>query len=372
MTSRIFIAPQRYVQGAGELDRFGEHVGALGTSPLLIALAPDFARVSDTVTASAERSGLRFAFAPFGGELTRAEADRLRAEAEEAGSDVIVGLGGGKACDAAKAVADMLRLPCATVPTVASTDAPCSALAVFYSGDGEFESGDLLRRNPDLVLVDSSVIAKAPTHFLVSGFGDAFATYFEARAVHRAGASNMVGGAPTAAALAIAEACVDVLRTRSLEAIRASDAGTVNDALEDVIEANVLLSGVGFESGGLAAAHSIHNALTGLPQTHGLLHGEKVAFGILVQLVLDEDAEADEAGAADEFGDALEYLRSVGLPTTLADLGLPRDEPALRPLAVAAVAPGETIHNMSIPIDERVVLRAVLEADRRASAGERS
>jgi len=358
MTSRIFIAPQRYVQGPGELDRFGEHVARLGTKPLVVALAPDFDRVADTITASAERSGHQLAVAEFGGELTRAEANRLRAAAEAEGSDVIVGLGGGKACDAAKAVAEVLNLPCVTVPTVASTDAPCSALAVFYTEEGAFESGDLLRRNPDLVLVDSQVIAQAPTRFLISGFGDAFATYFEARAVQRSGATNMPGGTPTTAALAIAEACVGVLRRRSLEAISASDTNTVNDALEDVIEANVLLSGIGFESGGLAVAHSIHNALTELEQTHGLLHGEKVAFGILVQLVLEE---------SDEFAAAFDYLRSVGLPTTLADLGLPPNEATLRSLAFAAVAPGETLHNMPISIDEDAVLHAVIEADRRAS-----
>lgn len=360
--TRVFISPRRYVQGPGELADFGAHVARLGSAAFVIALDDDFARVEQAITSSLAPSGVRLARGRFGGELTRAEVDRLRHEAETAGADVIVGLGGGKACDAGKAVADGLRLPNVTVPTIASTDAPCSSLAVFYSEDGEFESGDVLRHNPDLVLVDSAVIAQAPTRFLVSGFGDAFATYFEARAAQRSGARTFAGGTSTLAALAIAHACVDVLLARSADAIAASEANQVNDALEDVIEANVLLSGIGFESGGIAAAHSIHNGLTAFPSTHRFLHGEKVAFGVIVQLVLDGSDD-------EEIGGVVDYLTSVGLPTTLADLDLPADDSTVRLLAANTVRPTETIHNMSRVMDQETVAAAIIAADRYGSAG---
>jgi glycerol dehydrogenase len=359
--TRILIAPRRYVQGSNELERFGEHVGRLGTSPFVISWPADFDRVGPTIIASAARMGLTMMRGDFRGELTRAEAARLSIEAAAAGSNVIVGLGGGKACDAAKKVASQLGLPNVTIPTIASTDAPCSSLAVFYTEEGVFESGEIFKHNPDLVLVDSMVIAHAPTRFLVSGFGDALATYFEARAAHKTKALNIPGGQSTIAALAIAHACLDVLLTQSLDAVRASEANEVTDALEDVIEANVLLSGIGFESGGLAAAHSIHNGLTAFEQTHRFLHGEKVAFGVIVQLVLDQ---ADE----EEIGRVVDYLRSVGLPTNLADLDLPSDDSTVHTLARATVAPRETIHNMSVPIDVNIVAEAIIEADRRASA----
>ncbi len=68
----------------------------------------------------------------------------------------------------------------------------------------------------------------------------------------------------------------------------ASEAKVVTPALENIIEANTLLSGIGFESGGLAAAHAIHNGFTALTgDIHHLTHGEKVAYGTLVQLFLE-------------------------------------------------------------------------------------
>ncbi len=358
--TRVFVAPRRYVQGPNELRNFGEHVKRLGSRPFIIAIPDDFERVGESIVTSSIDAGITHTLGPFRGELTREEARRLALEAQDANADVIVGLGGGKACDAAKAVADQLNLANVIIPTVASTDAPCSSLAVFYSEAGVFESGDLLRNNPDLVLVDSQVIARAPTRFLVSGFGDALATYFEARAAHSAGALNVVGGRSTLAALAIARACIDTLLKQSAQAVAASEANEVTEPLEDVIEANVLLSGLGFESGGLAAAHSIHNGLTSLDGTHHLLHGEKVAFGIVVQLTLESaDSELDEV---------LMYLDSVGLPTSLSAMGLEANRDTARAIAEASMGPAETIHNMPMSIDLSGLTEAILSADRQGVA----
>lgn len=128
-------------------------------------------------------------------------------------------------------------------------------------------------------------------------------------------------------------------------------------AVENVIEANTYLSGVGFESGGLAGAHAIHNGLTAIPETHSLYHGEKVAFGTLVQLVL-------ENAPLEELEEVLEFCTEVGLPTTLADLGVenPTQE-QLMEVAKLACADADTLHNMPFPVDADSVYAAILAAD---------
>jgi glycerol dehydrogenase len=138
--------------------------------------------------------------------------------------------------------------------------------------------------NPAAVLVDLGIIAAAPTRFLVAGMGDALSTWFEARSCERTQSTNECGGYSTAAGLAIAKLCYETLLSHGVAAKLANERRLVTPALARIVEANILLSGIGFESAGLAAAHSIHNGLTALAETHSFYHGEKVAFGVLLVL----------------------------------------------------------------------------------------
>src|SRR5262249_22183552 len=143
------------------------------------------------------------------------------------------------------------------------------------------------RKNPELVLVDTQVIALSPPRLLVAGMGDALATWFEARTCVEGHVKNMRGGLSTQSALALAKLCYRTLLADGADALRAVQTKVVTPALERIVEANTLLSGLGFESSGLAAAHAIHNGLTTAPSTHAYYQGEKVSFGLLAQLVLE-------------------------------------------------------------------------------------
>ena len=132
----------------------------------------------------------------------------------------------------------------------------------------------------------------------------------------------------------------------------------VTPALSHVVEANTLLSGLGFESGGLAAAHSIHNGLTTLEGTHTSYHGEKVTIGVLAGLLLSDRPPA-------VINEVYEFCESVGLPTTLADIGIgDATDDDLRDVALAACAEGETIHHEPCPILPDEVFAALKMADR--------
>src|SRR5699024_486561 len=210
----------------------------------------------------------------FKGDASKKEFERIAGIARKSHASIIIGVGGGKTLDTAKAVTEDVHGYTVDVPTTAATDAPTSARSVVYSDDGIFEGYRFYNKNSDLIVVDTKIVAGAPPRFLASGIADALATWVEARAVINARGTNMIGGKTTIAAQAIAEKCEETLFKYARLAYEATQAKSVTPALESVVEANTLLSGLGFESGGLAAAHAIHNGFTALKgDIHHLTHG---------------------------------------------------------------------------------------------------
>lgn len=362
---KAFISPTKYVQCEGALNDLGTYVSLFGKSALLIAHKDDVKRVQKELDATSAKSGVKFVPSDFGGECSRQEIKRLKEIASKANCDVVIGLGGGKAIDTAKCVADSVK-PVIICPTIAATDAPTSSSAVLYTPDGAFDDYAYFISNPNVVLVDTSVIAKAPVRFLISGIGDALSTYFEARSCARSFARVNASGygrakaVSTKTAMALATLCYETLLEDGYKAKLACEAKVVTPALENIVEANILLSGLGFESGGLAAAHAIHDGLTILDETHKFYHGEKVAFGTLVHLVL-ENADSDEI---QEF---LEFCLLLGLPVCLADLGVKDIGDRIMAVAEKACIPEESIHNMPFPVTAEAVAAAILAADKLGS-----
>lgn len=364
---KAFICPAKYVQGEDELLNLGYFVKNFGTSALLIAHPDDVARVKEKLDATAKKFQITFIESAFIGECSRQEVARLQQVAKENSCSCTIGLGGGKAIDTAKCVAmgDALII----CPTIAATDAPTSHSAVLYTADGAFDDYAYFKQSPSVILIDTAVIANAPARFLVSGMGDALSTYFEARATSNS-YSNVNAGLPcgfreglcegaksTNAALALATLCYQTLLADGEKAKISCDCNQVTMALENIIEANILLSGLGFESGGLAAAHAIHDGLTILEGTHKFFHGEKVAFGTIAQLVLENAQEK-------ELYEVLEFCLKVGLPVCLEDIGvdsITREE--LLQVAEKSCIPEESIHSMPFPVTPESVASAIITAD---------
>ena len=170
--------------------------------------------------------------------------------ARAAGADVVVGVGGGTTLDTAKAVGHQAGIAWATAPTVASTDAPTSALSVVYTDDGVFEEYIFFPHNPDLVLVDTQLCANAPYRFLVSGMGDALATWVRARATASAQSRRWPGAADHGRAGPGQAELGHLIDYGFLRPRRAALQHVVTPALEKVVGANTLLSGLGFEAAG--------------------------------------------------------------------------------------------------------------------------
>ncbi|MDU3888339.1 MAG: glycerol dehydrogenase, partial [Serratia liquefaciens] len=256
---RIIQSPGKYIQGANALAAVGEYAKNLADHYFVIA--DDFVMklAGDTLMGSLQQHGVKHHACVFNGECCHKEIDRLGRELKAHGCRGVIGIGGGKTLDTAKAIAYYQHLPVVLIPTIASTDAPTSALSVIYTEQGEFAEYLIYPRNPDMVVMDSAIIAKAPVRLLVAGMGDALSTYFEAQACFDAQATSMAGGKSTLAALSLARLCYETLLAEGVKAKLAVEAGVVTEAVERIIEANTYLSGIGFESSGLAGAHAIHN-----------------------------------------------------------------------------------------------------------------
>ena len=364
---KAFICPTKYVQGEDEILNLGYFVKTFGDSALLIAHPDDVKRVQEKLKRTAEKFNIRFVESGFCGECSRREVARLQELAKESKCTCTIGLGGGKAIDTAKCVAEGENL--IVVPTIAATDAPTSHSAVLYTPEGAFDDYAYFKQSPSVILIDTTVIVHAPVRFLVSGMGDALSTFFEARANVQS-YSKVNAGLPcgfregvcgeargTKAAFALASLCYESLLEDGWKAKIACENHVVTESLEKIIETNILLSGLGFESGGLAAAHAIHDGLTILEGTHKYFHGEKVAFGTIAQLTL-------ENAPMEEIEEVLDFCLSIGLPVCLEDIGVDHiTEEELYQVAEKACIPEESIYAMPFPITVEKVAAAITLAD---------
>jgi glycerol dehydrogenase len=356
----MFAAPGRYIQGYKELDRLHRHVAWFGRRFLVITTQGRLDSLKQTLSASfdAERTQLHYAI--FSGEVTRQEIQRLTASISALECDGVIGVGGGKVLDAAKAVANQAKVPLCIVPTIVSNDAPTSSLSVLYTEAGAFDDVLFYERSPDVVVVDTWIIAQAPVRLLVAGMGDALSTYFEARTCVESHRDNFLGNAgvglkdggggakSTLTSMAIAELCYRVLLEDGLQAMRAAEQQCVTKAFNRVVEANALMSGIGFESNGVATAHAVYCGFSELGGRATMYHGEYVAFGVLVMLVL-------EGKSSRELDTVLRFCLSIGLPVTFEDLGV-ADITAneLDCVARTAADPGQTsnVEPFEVTFDE--------------------
>ncbi len=349
---RAFGSPRLYLQGPGLLDRAAEALAAIGARPFAVVDPVVLDRMGNRLSSALPGATLT----RFSGEITAAEIDRLSDEARSAGPGVIIGIGGGKAIDTAKGVALTLGLPVAIIPTAASNDAPTSRLIVVYDENHRISELRRLPSNPDLVLVDTAIIAAAPRRLLAAGIGDAMSKAFEAHACANAGGINFFGGSPPIAALALADACLATLKRDAAAAIDIAGTGQPNAAFENIVEAAVLLSGLGFEAGGLSLAHALTRGFTAHPATAAAMHGEMVAYGTIVQLVHEARPQADCLELA-------RFAAGVGLPVTLASLGLPAPTDADLDAIIAPTLAAPHIRHLRAPIDRMILAACFREAD---------
>lgn len=353
---RSAIFPHRYIQGAGAINELGKHLQPLGKTAIAV-IDPGIKDMMQPKLEAAAKGHLELICMGFGGESTEAAMKEVAEEAKKHDCQIIIGVGGGKAIDTAKGAAYFYPARLVVVPTICASDAPCSKNAVVYNEDHTINRDIHGLFNPDIVIADTAIIAQAPTRFLSSGIADALATWFEAESCMATRHTNFTGYSGTRTAYKIAELCFDVLMESGAAAVEHCDLGIVTPQLEDVVEACTLMSTVGFESGGLGAAHGFHQGLAELPETHRFMHGEKVAMGILASLFLTQKpTELIET--------IYDFHLATRLPICLEDLDITDASRDHLMIAITRMnAPIECTHWEPIHYEPEDHLAALLAAD---------
>ena len=360
------IAPAAVLRGEGAWAQALPQIARLSRAPLLLGRSSQTERLRDQLFADLQHAGLSPRSALLHADCCEQDLQRLASDltatsdltAKGACScDAVIAAGGGKVLDAGKLLASRLNLPCVTVPLSAATCAGWTALANLYSPEGAFQADVALPRCPDLLVFDHGLVRQAPSRTLASGIADALAKWYEASVSSASSEDGLVQQA-----VQMARVLRDQLLIDSVEAMRDPS----GDAWVRVAEACALSAGVMGGLGGArcrtVAAHAVHNGLTQLEAAHAALHGEKVGFGILVQLRL-EDRLGDNRLAAQAQRQLLPLLQELGLPVSLADLGLAEASLSeLQSVCDFACREGSDLHHLPFPVTPGALLEALVGA----------
>lgn len=350
----LAIAPAKVMRGEQALPQAGEAIAHLGCRPLVVGGSSTLAVAQPRLQPVLEQQQLSVAQADYGCDCSEAGLASLRHAVTEHQADLIIGVGGGKALDTAKLVAHQCQLPVVTLPTSAATCAAWTALSNVYSEQGAFLYDISLDHCPELLILDYELIKSAPIRTLVAGIGDALAKWYEASVSSGHSEQTMI-----VAAVQQARVLRDILFQKSPAALKEPG----SNLWREVVDATVLLAGVIGGLGGAqcrtVAAHAVHNGLTHLP-VHSSIHGEKVAYGILVQLRLEELVQGNQLAAAAR-QQLLKFYTLIGLPQRLGDLGLGNITLGeLERAAEIAVAPNSDIHRLPFKVVPEQLMAAMV------------
>lgn len=337
---KVFVSPMTYRQGENVLWNHLEDILSFGKRGLIVTDRFVFQMVGEQLLRK---------LAKLGGDIS---AWLVEGERPAINADFILALGGGRAIDLGKALAFELNLRCVVVPTAASTDAPTSRISVNYQ-DGYFKKYAYYSQSPDLVLVDTAILINSPVHFLTAGIADGLSTSIEARTVRENTGINTLGAMPTLAAAAIAEKCREVLLKHAEAAVEDNRKQKITPAFEAVVEANTLLSGIGFESGGLSIAHALHNAMVSLwgGEIKGS-HGQIIALTTLQHLRIE--------GREEELVQYQALFEKLDLPTTYEALSIFPSAEELKKVTELAFSPADDIIRSHSTATKEEVYQALL------------
>jgi glycerol dehydrogenase len=308
------IAPGEYYRGCGIVKDTGEFVKRFGQRALVLGGVKALAAVGDLLTNALRQAAIEYDIEYFTGYCSQSNISKYREILK--GYDVLIAAGGGRVMDCAKAVSYLEDKPLITIPTIVATCAAWTPLSIIYTDSGVFESALEYPVVPKAVLVDLEVLVQAPERYLAAGVADSLAKWQEiplnARSLKRM-------DIPVITCLNLAEKAYRILLQKGLAALEANRNHEITPEFEEIVDTVILLigivSGLAGEDMRLAVGHAVYYQLSHFPSTKNYLHGEKVAFGLAFQQVLDGKSPTEVTAF-------LKFLHSLKVPTALAGFGM--------------------------------------------------
>ncbi|MBR5302171.1 MAG: iron-containing alcohol dehydrogenase [Clostridia bacterium] len=350
----------RFSFGRGVYNRFPEYCHSLGSRFVVVGGVTAMEKGLPSLIAALNDSGMELLAAlPFGGACTQNAMNRLIADIAPMKPDFIVGMGGGKAIDTAKGVAFGMKLPLVSLPTLVSNCAPITALSVVYRDDGPFDSFMFFDGPPALTLVDLEIAAHAPDQYLRAGMGDTLAKHLESTFSARGDVLGESMDHMSAIGVALSSTCYGPIlqygRAALDEAARHEAGPAMEICARSIIVSAGLVSLMANDDYNCALAHAVCYGLQLFEHVEkNCLHGDLVAYGALVQLMLD--------GQHDKAKELQAFLRSLGTPVTLGEMDVPLDRKALESTLIEATT-GPDMAHIPYPVTPDMVFDAMTRVE---------
>lgn len=311
----IMIGSNRYISGAKAIDSIGSYSRELGTKAFIIGGRTALSKTLNKIVASLEAQSVRYTVSAFTTEVCHEQVDSFAQEFTESDSDFVIGVGGGKALDCSKWVADKCSKPCITVPTCAATCAGMVSLIITYTRDGIAAGGIYAKSSPYLCLADTEVITEAPRRLIISGIADTLSKWAETHFSMKEAPENIFNFLTSSLSRKVFDSLVVSLKKISNSLDNDID---FQELVDNILFMSALIGNTAGDSYRLAIAHSIHDGLIAIDREkmHEFMHGEKVAYGTLVQLALIDDFPDKE------LVDLVYAFSKCNLPISLCDFGL--------------------------------------------------
>lgn len=292
-----------------------------GTNAVIIGGKRALAAAADLIKEALKGSNISITGVfEYGGEASREHIDELNSHQEVVDADMIFACGGGKAIDTCKVLAQESKRPFFTFPTIASTCASCTSLGIIYHPDGSLREYSFQEKPSEWIFINTQVIADAPEKYLWAGIGDTMAKFYECTTSARGDELDH----STSMGVQISNLCAKPLVKYGVEALTECRNHTPGKALEEVILGIIVSTGFVSNLVGIdlntGLAHACYNGFTICKSTeeHGHLHGEIVAYCILILLKVDHQEE--------EFKKIYEFSKNMGFPVKLADIHATLDD----------------------------------------------
>lgn len=349
-------SPLQYLNQADVLQNAGEYIKLYGHRALVIGSRMSFYAAEEKLFSSFKKNNIEYSKALFEGFPNEKLFTQLTALAQEFHADVIIGLGGGRVLDTAKVVGNQYGAFVVAIPTIAATCAGWAASSIIYDEEGAFTGGAFNKNSPQLIIADTRIIASAPSRYIKAGIIDTLAKFYETEPhLVYANQDLTLRHAADTARLAYDQLTGDLDKV-----LKDLDEGYVSVEVSNTIDSVLYLAGL---VGSLAYklyvgfAHSFYNTVTKLPGTRNRLHGEKIAFGLLVQFVLQKKTP-------EEIRKELKIFKKLDQPLTLGEIGIDRnDGQSLKLVSQDLVPSFSYISFLSEKTTAEEIRSAILEAD---------